>query len=234
MITKICTKCKCEKSLEYFPKDKRAKDGRASDCKICRVAAGKERRERQKSTDPLFYEKERKRVRDSYILKEITLGPEGFTKLKADRYAKYRVSQLEQVRKKRRENKDEVLLKDKIQRDRYKDKKKIIDKAWWAKNPVKSKTYVRNRQARKLQAMPKWAKEEDILSMYELVKIKEKVLGTKCHLDHIVPLQSKLVCGFHCKDNLQILPAKENSIKGNRFWPDMFEPKEALEFYKLK
>lgn len=71
------------------------------------------------------------------------------------------------------------------------------------------------RNARKLQATVNWG-QEGINDFYQ-----------KCpegfHVDHVIPLQGKYVCGLHVIDNLQYLPALENQQKHNyheseEFW----------------
>ena len=78
-------------------------------------------------------------------------------------------------------------------------------------------------RSRKLNATPKWANADKILDFYIQARKLTEEQGTKFSVDHIVPLKSKLVCGFHVEHNLQVIPFSQNSAKGNRIWPDMPE-----------
>lgn len=56
---------------------------------------------------------------------------------------------------------------------------------------------------------------------YIMANELSKMLGVKYQVDHVVPLQSRIVCGLHSHTNLQVIPANVNQSKGNRHWPDM-------------
>ena len=72
------------------------------------------------------------------------------------------------------------------------------------------------RQVAKLNATPSWTDIKAIQDHYIFAKYLEELSGTKFHVDHIVPLKGKNVCGLHVEYNLQVLPAKENISKSNK------------------
>jgi len=80
------------------------------------------------------------------------------------------------------------------------------------------------RRAAKLQAAPKWSEEETNRVWTMLREAGDRLYketGVKYHVDHIVPLQGKNVCGLHVYNNLQLIPETENLQKGNTFEPDL-------------
>lgn len=72
------------------------------------------------------------------------------------------------------------------------------------------------RRATLIQAMPKWADRDKIRAVYEEAKRISRETGIPHQVDHIVPLNSPFVSGFHVDYNLQILPATDNLKKSNR------------------
>lgn len=90
----------------------------------------------------------------------------------------------------------------------------------WKKDNVDKVRFTNaKRRAEKLNATPKWLTKDqlkEIANIYKRAKELEKTTGLKYHVDHIVPLKGKNVCGLHTPWNLQILTAEENIKKGNR------------------
>lgn len=72
------------------------------------------------------------------------------------------------------------------------------------------------RRAIKLNALPAWVNLSKVEKMYEKAAYLTENTGESYHVDHIVPLQGKNVCGLHVEYNLQIIRAKDNLKKGNR------------------
>lgn len=91
------------------------------------------------------------------------------------------------------------------------------NRAWRVTNPDKHAAKEARRRAAKLRATPAWADLEAIAKVYWQASEESRRTGVLMHVDHIVPLKGRNVCGLHCEANLQILPALANISKGNRF-----------------
>jgi hypothetical protein len=78
------------------------------------------------------------------------------------------------------------------------------------------------RRATVKQVTPAWADKVEIAEVYTIAgKLNGFFTKPFFHVDHIVPLNNRLVCGLHTPANLQLLPAQANLSKNNRHWPDM-------------
>lgn len=120
-------------------------------------------------------------------------------------------------------------------RKENRDKYRATIVAWSAKNPEKVKLYAAKTKANnkgkvnahtvkrrlaKINRTPKWLTADDhwmIEQAYELAALRTKLFGFTWHVDHVLPLQGKLVSGFHTPYNLQVIPGADNVRKSNTF-----------------
>lgn len=201
---KRCEACKEEVPLLLFSKNRSTKDGFAKACKPCR-----------KEHDRRYYEKNKEREQ---------AARRADYQAKKDEYkARARKWELENRDRKlemradyRRKYPDKVKEFGKRDWLRHGDKRRAYHKAYRAANPERGAEYVRARQTRKQQAMPKWANRDAIRAIYLECRRISLETGIKHHVDHFYPLKNPLVCGLHCEYNLRVIPAADNQSKGNQ------------------
>lgn len=92
--------------------------------------------------------------------------------------------------------------------------------SWYFSNKDKFRKWAMGRRSYVRYATPDWLTEDQIAKMkelYWLARDAEVVSGELYHVDHIVPLRGKNVCGLNVPWNLQVIPAYLNLSKGNRY-----------------
>jgi len=155
------------------------------------------------------------------------LNPEKYAAQKREQYAKHREKRLAYAKTrhvpkptKPRKTAEEIKEYQKAYRAAHKEKLRLQNMEWRQANAAELLAHQNERRAGRRVATPSWACKDRISVVYK----KARALGM--HVDHIVPLRSKLVSGLHVWCNLQLLAPEENMRKSNRYWPD--GPEEGL------
>lgn len=191
---KICSKCGVEKELTEFYARKGGKDGRRMECKKCN------------DTRKIVWNKANPEKCRAHHDTWAGKNPEKC----AGYWAKYY-----------RANPEKCKASVSKWRKAHLEYGVAATVRWAKEHPAKHNAEGKKYKARKLNAMPEWANQFYIDEIYDLAQRRAQLTGFKWHVDHIVPLRSKLVCGLHNEFNLQVIPASVNCSKKNRYWPDM-------------
>lgn len=77
------------------------------------------------------------------------------------------------------------------------------------------------RRAKIKRAIPAWFDAAECAKLYEIAGCITRETGIKHEVDHIVPINSEVVCGLHWHGNMRVISKADNASKGNRHWPDM-------------
>jgi len=207
--TKACRVCGITKPSSEFYRRRSDGDGLRSECKSCRSAANRARKdadpERYAATKRAWHEANR----DSQLLKN-----KAWRETNKERH-------LASVKAWQTDNQERIAIARRKWRKENKHRHANTHKNWCGANPDLIRAYAAARRAMKLQATPSWANRDAIIEYYEDAVRLSAETGYAWHVDHIVPLKSKFVCGLHCEANLRVIPSIENQMKNNRWWPHM-------------
>lgn len=188
-MTKICTSCKEEKVKTLFYKRGDKPHLLQSRCKECVI---KWNNSQARKTN---YAKSDKRKK--YL-------------------CEYRQFNKEKIALTIKEWQDRNKVKYKENAKRYeianKDKRREQKKEYFKKNKREFVRRTAEYRARLIKAQPDWLTEEHKKQIADIYKNCPKGF----HVDHIIPLKGKNVCGLHTPWNLQYLTATENKRKNNR------------------
>lgn len=114
-----------------------------------------------------------------------------------------KVCRSEAKKKYRAENKDKIIESNRRYRQRNKHKRRFNERC--RKRKIKS-------------SIPSWADYLQMQAYYDVCKFFNEVNGfIKYHVDHIIPINGKNVCGLHVHNNLQVIPALDNIRKSNKY-----------------
>ena len=87
------------------------------------------------------------------------------------------------------------------------EKRLNSDQNYRANNRGKIVAKLKRREINKKLRVPSWLTKDDLWMIeqaYDLAALRTKIFGFQWHVDHVVPLQGKLVSGLHVPHNLQV------------------------------
>lgn len=215
---KICSKCGVTLPIaNFYPRRYRGPNEFSSKCMGCSSIVRKEAR----ATAPL--EEREAALETSRRWKRN--NPERVSIQKrawdAANPAKVQAYSIKTSRKWRAANGDLARKRVRASRAKRQDYYDEQSRQWALANPHKCRAKYKQYMCAKIDAVPTWNNEFFVEEAYELAQLRSKMTGFIWHVDHIVPLQSLLVCGLHVHDNLQVIPGSLNLSKSNRHWPFM-------------
>ena len=192
---KQCAKCKQEKVAEDFYANKRMKSGLNSFCIVCHKA-------------------------DNIARKRITRQQPEFKAKELEYKKQYRAKTVEQRKAYMQKWHSANAEAHTEYRKEYREANPTYFSTYAKENKSSVLANTRKYQASKLQRTPAWVDSEElwlIKEVYALAELRTKMFGFSWHVDHIVPLQGTLVSGLHTIANLQVIPAKNNIAKANKY-----------------
>lgn len=230
--TKVCIKCDVEKSVSEFHTyfdNRKGKTYVKGTCKTCNNLAEK------KSYHANSIKKAEKLAKQAEAR-----GTEEYKQKMAEYSKEYNAKNAEKLsaqKKEYRKNPDVIKREKERLAKSYEANKEAIKerrRQFYIENPDRAevhKAYLKNhyknnvsaytekcdrRRSRIKRVKPVWYDAKPIIELRKQARQLTIETGILHEIDHIVPVQGKLVTGLHCIENMQILPKIENIKKGNK------------------
>jgi len=189
---KQCSKCGEEKPLTEYYKQKSNKDGLYTYCKSCKY-----NQQRQ------WFNKNREENLEYHV-----------------RYRQENKEKMDaQITEWHRENSEKSIEYRRAWKDRNRERVRKEHAEYKRKNRDKGARWAAKRRANLLKASGYGNEELNELVLqeaYTVAKERTEATGVQHDVDHIIPLQGRNACGFHCWNNVQVIPRMENLKKANK------------------
>jgi len=238
---KFCPGCAQTKPVKDFGPRRQSPDGLRPRCRPCRNTDARqayyadldESRRKAAIAQKAKYAKDRaasaakaKAYRDSRRVPKAPPSPEEAEARAAEllqrkrdarkrTYEKNKAKVLAQAAEYRAAHKVEEKMNRRAHYERNREKVAQVTKAYREANPSLYAAAFAKRRATKRNATPAWADERAMASIYAEAARITRETGLPHEVDHIVPLQSPLVCGLHVPCNLRIVTREVNRRKSN-------------------
>lgn len=220
--TKICKRCGQRKSFEQFYVLLSDKNGRQTLCKICAALQAAANTDRNCLRLAAWYAKNKVRILALRNAKRAA-DPEHDRALKKKSRLANPITTAASVRKSVAKRAAHYAAYRQAWAEANPQRVRARIKRYRNANPDKGRAQNARYCASRINATPAWADPVLILAFYKQADALNKQHGKGAHhVDHIVPLRSRWVCGLHTHHNLEVLSCADNCRKGNRKWPDMF------------
>lgn len=169
-------------------------------------------KEKNSSEKMKAYKKQHKlKNKDRYLEKQRKTRAENPEKFK-EYHRNYFQANKEKLTKQNRQRHKEKVAADPAYREKVRKQKeewRINNRDYFTKYAIKRSTVLQ-------KATPSWADLSAITTKYKERECMNGLTGVEHHVDHIIPLQGKNVCGLHVASNLRVILARDNLAKSNK------------------